>query len=144
MTEIRVQKKHGVLVPSLPQDEEYFESIPSGEILAFDFRKPRNAKFHNKYFAMLNVVVQHTETWENVDQLREIVLIATGHCVTVWDPMKGRFHHVAKSINWAQLDDVKFNRIYQDSLTIIMQYFLPEGYDEDTFDQALNEIMDFA
>lgn len=144
MTKIRVEKKHGVFVPSLPQDADYFESIPSGEIFEFDFIKKRNAKFHKKYFAMLNTVVQHTEKWENVEQIRPIILISAGHCDTIWNPVTGAFEQHAKSINWAQMDEVKFSRLYQDSLTIILKHFMPDGYDKATFNQALNEIMDFA
>ena len=92
---------------------------------------------------MVNTVLHHSDKWENVDQLREILLIGIGHCDTIWDPIEGEWHHKAKSIAWAKLDEVKFNRIYQDTLTIILKSFLP-GWDEAAFESALNSIMDFA
>ena len=143
MTKIRVEKKHGVFVPSLPQDSDFFESIPQGEIFEFDFVKKRNAKFHKKYFAMLNVVLQHTEKWENVEQLRAAVLLNIGHFDMIWEPINKMMIPKVGSINWAQMDEVKFNRIFQDSLTVIMKYYLPD-WDKATFNQALNEILDFA
>lgn len=148
MTEIRVKKKHGVLVPALPEDELLFESLKAGEIYGFDFKKKRNGKFHNKWFALLSVVMQHTEDkdgqgWVNIDAVREEVLKDIGHCELVWNPRRQRKEWKAKSIAWAKMDEAAFNRIYQDSLTVIVKDYLP-GWDKPTFDQALNEIMDFA
>ena len=46
-------------------------------------------------------------------------------------------------MSFANMDEAEFNRVYQDSLTVILKDYLP-GWDMDTYDRALNEILSFA
>ena len=144
MTEIWVKKIQGVLLPALPNDALLFESIKAGVPYAFDFKKKRNGKFHNKYFAMLDVVLHHTEHWENVEQIRKRLLIQIGHFDMIWDAVSQELVPEAKSMSFASMDEVEFNRIYQDSLTVILKHYMPPNWDTALFESAMNSIMDFA
>lgn len=59
MAKRRVLKKGGVLVPFDDESKKAMDRLPSNSILFLDITNPRNGKFLNKYFAMLNIIKEN-------------------------------------------------------------------------------------
>ena len=75
---ISLIKMHGVLAPSLPDDELALESIKRGEIVTVNVTRSRNSQFNRKFFALLNIVVENTE-YLNTDQILHLLKLKLGH-----------------------------------------------------------------
>jgi hypothetical protein len=59
-----------------------------GELLIVEARRPRNILHHRKLFALLNLVVDNTDRYPDVETLLFALKIATGHCEVF--PRRGR------------------------------------------------------
>ena len=125
MTEIFLRKVQGVLIPDSESDAEKLASLPQGETIRADIKRPRNIKFHRKYFALLDVLFDLFEpavqehkgnpVLKNRERFRHDIAIATGHYDLVVN-IKGEVRAEAKSISFAAMDETEFSKLY--SMTI--------------------------
>lgn len=131
-------KKLGVLKPYDPEDLEKLHSMREGEVYRVRVSMPRNIKFHKKYFTLINLVFDNlpeqiparTPDGEPIQiRTRKDLLwhikMQVGHYeqkVTIG----GRITYEAKSISFAKMDEAEFSKFYDDSIDVILKYFLPE------------------
>jgi len=152
MTEIFLRKMQGVLMPDSESDVEKLASIANGETVRADIKRPRNIKFHRKYFALLDVlydlfqpgILTHNgqAVAKNRERFRHDIAIATGHYELVVN-IKGEVRAEARSISFSAMDDAAFATLY--SLTL--DYGLAKiakGKTREELDNWTNAILDFA
>lgn len=82
----------------------------------------RNIRFHRKYFALLNLVFQNQEIYNNLDDLRKDLTIAAGFHRERLN-IHGEIILEAESINFASMDDIKFSELYSRTIDQIVKYF---------------------
>jgi len=138
---INLKKSQGVLVPSLPVDEEKLSRWKFGDILACEVRKPRNAKFHRKFYALMNVVFDNQDKYDKFkDFIREIKLktgVYDEHITT-----KGEIVYIPGSIAFHNMDDMEFEKFYSDAIDVVLKHFIPTTR-EDT-DKMVQEVLSYA
>ena len=70
---INITKKYvdnqAVFYPAYDSDKEAILKLPVGQIWQFKPVRKRNLRHHNKFMAMLRMVVANTEKWNSVDEL---------------------------------------------------------------------------
>ena len=111
-TEIYLTKVDGKFCGSRDEDRKKLARVKEGEEIKVKFSKPRNIKFHKKYFALLNCAVFHMpesvqERIPNVETLLFEVKLQLGHFdqhVT----LNGHLVYMTKSISFASMDDIQF------------------------------------
>jgi hypothetical protein len=108
-----------------------------GECVRVAYVVPRNAKFHRKFFAMLNVGF---DAWDpmrerkrntykgvviakNFEQFREDVTILAGYRECYFD-LDGRMRVKAKSISFANMEQDEFERLYSAVADVLLELFL--------------------
>lgn len=143
MTKINLIKRNGVLVPSLPDDEDKLARFKSGEIVRAEITRPRNIFFHRKFFALLRVVLEHTDQFENTDQILHILKLRLGHFETLIEPSTGKQFLKPKSISFASMDEDDFSKFYNETVAVLLQFFLT-GWAKEDLEAAYNEVMEFA
>lgn len=127
--------KSGVLAPAHDDDREKLKRWSAGDLLQCTVTMPRNAAFHRKYFAMLQMVFDNLpETkWRigsNIVEIRTVeellwhVKFQVGHYEQKMT-LGGKIVYKPKSISFAAMDDEAFHEFYQKSLDAICRYFLP-------------------
>lgn len=104
---------------------EAIRKIKHGKIVLADVRKPRNIKFHRKFFAMLNLVWAATGQWQTVEHLLDDVKMAIGHfekrqytnCKT------GEVFEYPRllSIAFQNMDDIEFSIFYERALVALCE-----------------------
>lgn len=125
------QKGHGgILIPADAAAQEFVTPIKLGADVWGEFRRARNAKFHRKFFALLDLAF---ETWEpvagaseyrgkpiekNKERFRAEILILSGHYDAVYS-IKGDVRLIPKSISFTSIDDVEFERVYRGVLNVV-------------------------
>jgi hypothetical protein len=84
--------------------------------------RPRNVMFHRKYFALLNLVYQNQEKYNNIEHLRKDLTIASGF-YTQRENFKGEIITEANSISFASMSNDDFSNYYSKCLDSIIKYF---------------------
>lgn len=88
------------------------DKLEYGELLTLDFWFPRNGRLHRKHFAMLAVIFDAQERFEDSEQMRMWLQIGAGHCEYV-PGHDGEICAIPKSIAWSKLDDAEFEAHHQ-------------------------------
>lgn len=103
-------------------DYEKAKKIKAGEERKYKCTKPRNIKFHRKSFALLNMVYQNQEHYNNIDDLRTDLTIASGF-YTKRISIHGEEIIEAKSISFASMQEHEFEKYYNAMIDSIVKYF---------------------
>ena len=136
---VNLVKINGGLFPSLDEDAEIINKIKRGDVVQYEIKKPRNAKFHRKYFAMLQVVTDNTDY--NTDQLLLMIKLRMGHFDSFITP-GGKTLYKPKSISFSKMDNDEFERFYQKTMQVILNDFL-RGSNEKELQNQVDKILRF-
>lgn len=125
-----------------------------GEFATIEFVIPRNAKFHRKFFSMLNFAF---DSWEpgrmrktykgkevskNFERFRKDVLILAGFYDQTFD-LKGRMKLEAHSISFANMDDAEFERVYSAVASVILEHVLTGYSGREELDRVVEKMMGY-
>ncbi len=142
MSKLYLKKKNGVLVPSLPNDEETFNQWHEGDILECNVKKTRNIKFHRLIFAFFNFIFESQEKYDTLDDLIVEFKLRAGYYqehITV----KGIIIYIPKSISFEKCDELQINKLYDKFIDIAIKYFVPLMTRKD-IDNAVLTILNFS
>ncbi len=103
-------------------DYEKMKRIKVGDFLECEIKKPRNYEFHKKFFALIQMIFQNQERYNNIDDLREDLIVEAGF-YTWRENFKGDRVKKAKSISFANMDDHEFSDFYSAVLDEIVKHF---------------------
>lgn len=133
-----VKQLNGSLIPAYDSDKEMLSSIKVGEIYKYKFSKPRNIKFHRKFFALINLVYHNQDHYTSADDLRHDLTIESGFFELRVNKFTGEEVKVAKSIAFASMDEVEFSSLYSKFLDTVVRVF---GWDGEDIEQNISEFM---
>lgn len=103
-------------------DYEKLKRIKPNEMIECEIKKKRNIKFHRKFFALMNMIYQNQERYNNIDDLREDLTIEAGYFIKR-ENINGEVIKRAKSISFAKMDEHEFNNFYSAVLDEIVKHF---------------------
>lgn len=103
-------------------DYDKMKRIKVGVLLQCEIKKPRNYQFHKKFFALLNMIYQNQERYNNIDHLRNDLTIEAGF-YTLRQNLKGEQIYEADSISFSKMTEEKFEDYYSKCLDVIVKYF---------------------
>lgn len=116
-------------------DYETLKKFKVGDLLECEIRKPRNYKFHKKFFALLNLVYQNQEIYNNIDDLREDLTVASGFYESR-NNLQNEPVKKAKSISFAKMSEDDFGKFYNSILDVIVNYF---HFDKETIQENIEQ-----
>jgi len=103
-------------------DYDKMKRIKVGDFLECEIKKPRNYMFHKKFFALLNMVYQNQERYNNIDHLRNDITIEAGY-YTLRHNLEGKDVYEADSISFSKMNEETFSEYYSKCLDVIVKYF---------------------
>ena len=103
-------------------DHEKLKKIKAGEFVECEIKKKRNIKFHKKFFALLNMIYQNQEVYNNIEHLRNDLTISAGF-YTTRSNLDGEMIPQANSISFSSMDDFEFSEYYSKVLDVIVMHF---------------------
>ncbi len=110
------------LTPAYETDEAAFESLRPGNMYKADIRKARNPDHHRKGFALINVIFENQERYRTIEDLLVELKLMTGwyreHIRS-----DGTIIYVPKSISFADMDQLEFERFYDAVIDIALQKY---------------------
>ena len=104
--------------PFHKSDREIADKIPCGEIRKCDIKKSRNLMHHNKFMAILRLVVDNSEEWDNSEQL--LYWIKAKLALGTFKEVREKLIFVPDSISFESMDQTTFEeQIYKPALPIL-------------------------
>jgi hypothetical protein len=125
----------GSLLPLDDEQAELLERIPQSALIKVAVTQVRNPKFHRKYFALMGYAYamwQDTQPAReyrgnpvvtSFDGFRDDVTILSGHSEAVFG-VTGELRLQAKSISFAKMDELDFERFYSNTINVLLQKVL--------------------
>lgn len=123
MTKIAlIRTLSGNFKPAYDSDIELSKKIKINQVYEFEFKQPRNYMFLKKFFALVNLVYQNQEQYNNIEHLRRDLIIESGNYDLRHD-LNGVEIREAKSISFASMSQIEFDKLYCDVIDVIVKYF---------------------
>lgn len=116
------KKLNGLLEPAFPSDQEALKKVAVGEIYEYETKKPRNIMHHRKFFALIKMVFENQEGYNNVDALREDLIIAAGYYDSHVN-FDGETKLRPRSISFSSMPQDEFEKLYEAVLDVVVKYF---------------------
>jgi len=116
-------------------DCKAYNLLKVGEQTELDIKTPRNIRFHNKFFALINLAFVNQELYVKQDDLREDLIIAAGFYTTRKNHISEAVKLVADSISFAKMDDIEFGEVYNRVLDQV--WSMLGGEKQDIIDELL-------
>jgi len=117
-----IKQWDGSFKPAYDSDYQKAKKIKVDSAVSCKITKPRNIKFHRKFFALMNLVFNNQEHYINIDHLRRDLTIASGY-YTKSKSITGEEVTEAKSISFSGMSEIEFNELYTNILISIEKYF---------------------
>lgn len=90
--------------------------LKQGELVRAEITKPRNVRFHRKFFALLNLVWSATGEWSSVEDLLIELKVRLGLTKEIVIRQTGEVVKVPGSISFAKMDETQFSEFYEKAL----------------------------
>ena len=116
-------KRLGAFRPTDDQGIEAVRKIGDGELVKVTWTRPRNARFHRKFFAMLQIILANQEHYQSVDDLLDVCKLRIGH-VRVVETARG-IEKFPASISFANMDETAFGEFYERAITWMLAEVIP-------------------
>jgi len=140
-----------------PYDEESAAATAKwgvGAMISGIFKKPRNPRFHAKFFALLNTLYDQWEPQEteykgvlaqkSFENFRKELIILAGYYDVV-SSLKGETRVEAKSVSFGSMEEAEFEKLYMAVHTIGMQKILNQkGWTDKDLNEAVDRLMGFV
>jgi len=152
MTEIVLMKTANILVPHDEAAAEFIQKMKAGALMHADFKKVRNYQFHKKYFALVTFAFDQWEprggltykgqpVAKNKERFRKDVAILAGFFESTVN-LKGEVRLEAKSISFAQMDEIEFEALYSKTIDVILSRILTQ-YTRDDLEEVVEQLLRF-
>lgn len=133
-----VKQLNGTFKPAHDSDFELAKQIKVGDVYRFQFSKPRNYEFHKKFFALIELVFQNQELYDDREELRHDITIDAGFWTERVNRITGEVTKQAKSISFASMDEVDFSELYSKTLDTVIRVF---GWESTDIEENIAEFM---
>lgn len=135
------------LVGSTPTDHEAWckfrrriETMKEGTFLRMEWARPRNGKHHRKFFALLTLVAENSETYNTTEKALVAVKLCSGYADPFLDPVTGELTQIPQSIAYDKMEQDEFERFYSAAIDGVLQHILTY-MDRATADRLIDMIV---
>lgn len=117
-----VKKLNNTFQVAYNSDYEKVKKLKVGEEYQCEVKQPRNYRFHKKFFALINLVFENQEVYDNIDDLRYDLTVEAGFFNRRTN-LEGNEIKQAKSISFAKMSEEDFGKLYDSFLDVIAKHF---------------------
>lgn len=116
------------------------ETMKPGTWLRIEWVRPRHGKHHRKFFALLQLVAENSETYDTVDKALVAVKLVTGHFDLMAHPETGEIMQIPRSISYDAMEQDEFDKFYSAAIDGVLQHILPH-LDEEKAERLIDMIV---
>lgn len=135
MPSLFAKKSGQALWASDRRTKDTLDKIKEGAIVRVDVKQPRNAAHSRKYWAILHIVADNTEVYDDAESLHEAIKLRLGmYDVEVVDVPGGKPVPMVRfqSISFASMDQLRFRDFYDRAMSVIRNDM---GFDIDALER---------
>ena len=117
-----IRQMNNSFIAAYDSDYDVVKKLKQGEVYFFEVKQERNIGFHRKFFALIKMIYENQDHYNNFDKLRKDLIISAGYYdehTTIW----GEVVQEAKSISFAKMSEDDFQKLYSDVLDEIVKHF---------------------
>jgi len=126
----------GILLPADKETQTYVGKLIRNDVITADFKKPRNYRFHKKWFALVKFAYENwtpsnfeDSRWKDVipeksfDRFRKDIIIMAGRFNAVYR-VDGSVRIEAQSIAFGNMNEEEFSKLYDKTANVILERVL--------------------
>lgn len=117
------------------------ETMKPGTWVRMEWARPRNGRFHRKFFALLQLVAENSETYNTTEKALVAVKLVTGHFDLMLHPETGEIMQIPRSISYDSMEQDEFDRFYSAAIDGVLQHILPH-LDEEKAERLIDMIVE--
>jgi len=121
MTVFAMIKHNGGLLPMDDAGTEALAKIAKGREVLVEVKTPRNPRFHRLFFGLLNLLVENSGAFINVEDALKRVKIACGEVDELIDADTGQVFYTLRSIAFASMDQTRFSALFDLAVKVIVE-----------------------
>jgi len=118
--QLYAQIKNGKIIPEYNSDYDKLAKLRNNETYRIEIKQPRNIAFHRKFFALVNMVYENQDLFNNPDELRYFLIMKAGYYKRVSTPTGEMF--LPLSISFAKMDETEFSELYSRVLDVVCKF----------------------
>lgn len=151
MTAAYFYKSHAGLSPSGEEAAELIQKLRMGETVLVDVKRPRNIQYHRRFFAMLGYAYEHwdpepveykgVKVGKNLEVFRAWCIARAGYYELSVTP-DGKVRAEPESMSFANMDQLGFEKLYNDVANVILKYVLV-SYKKADLDEVVDKLVRF-
>lgn len=107
-----------------PEGDAVLAGIAMGDVVRCKITKPRNIQQHRLFFALMHLVFENQDRYDQFPHFMVAVKVALGHCDTVI-LKTGETAFIPRSISFAKMDQTEFNDFFDRTLDLVVKHWLP-------------------
>ena len=120
--EVYCQINNNRLIPEHDSDYQKLKGLNRDVIYKLVITRPRNYLFLKKFFALLNLAYENQEIYNNLDDMRDDLIIEAGFYRKV-ETLSGEIRKKAKSISYGSMQEDEFENVYNRVMDEICKWF---------------------
>lgn len=117
------------------------EAMKPGTWIRMEWARPRNGRFHRKFFALLQLVADNSEVYDTAEKALVAVKLVTGHFDLMVHPETGEILQIPRSISYDSMEQGEFDTFYSAAIDAVLRHILPT-MDRETADQLIDVIIE--
>ena len=145
-------------IPASENDAELLSKVKVGETVRLTLVRPRNIRFHRKFFALINLAFDYWEppkhgegsAWaekmpieRNVERFRKDVTIMAGYYDATYR-LNGDVRFEAKSISFGSMSEDDFEKLYSKVIDVIINRVCTQYTEYQLRKQVEDMVLDFV
>jgi Protein of unknown function (DUF1367) len=151
-----IKTMQGTLAPASEDDAEKLKRFKLGGVVTAEVKQMRGYKFHQKWFTLAQLAFQYWVEFAkmpeylgvvvqpNFDEFRKALTIMAGY-FDVAPTIDGLVKPVAKSISFASMQQDEFEKLYQATITAVLEQILVgRGIDEDRLHSMVDGVLSYS
>lgn len=131
-----VRKDQGVFVCDDQQSLDRAKKVKYGQVIRVDYKKPRNYRFHKKYFELITLSFENQDKYDAFEAFRDAVTMHAGWYATHIS-LTGETIYKPKSISFANMDDLEFGELYKKTINVILKYVMTETTEQEIIERLV-------
>ena len=126
-------------IPANPEAVLFFHAVKNGEMVELKGKRPRNLKWHNLFFAAVDLLFDNQERYTSKEEFLAALKVALGHAdyITL---KSGERVAIPKSISFAKMDAASWEAFWSRFCDLVETKILP-GVKREQLERELREMM---
>ena len=131
----------GIMTPEDEYIDDYI-SLKENTLYKVEIKKSRDIKFHKKYMKLISVIFEFQETYKHKDHLRKEITKHLGY-YEEYKNMRGEIVKEAKSVSFAKMDNLEFEKLYNSTIDEGFEILRHEGKTEKMIEEYEKILLNF-